>query len=80
MNASLTVVASLGLVLAALYSLRMMQKVFLGPTFITTKLKDFNARELITMSALSMSIVVLGLYPQPVIDMVKGVIQQVVVK
>ena len=76
-NATLTVIASAGLVLAALYSLRMMQKVFLGPAIGTTALKDFNARELVTMAALSISIVALGLYPQPVMDMVKGFIQQI---
>ena len=79
-NTTLTVIASLGLVFAALYSLRMMQKVFLGPATSITALRDFNARELIIMAALSISIVALGLYPQPVMDMVKGFIQQTVMK
>ena len=72
----LTVIASLGLVFSALYSLRMMQKVFLGQPATTGPLKDFSARELIVMAALSISIVVLGLYPQPIMDTVKGFIQQ----
>jgi NADH-quinone oxidoreductase subunit M len=79
-NVPLTVIATLGLVFSALYSLRLVQKVFLGPTVVEKPLKDFSARELIIMAALSISIVLLGLYPQPVIDMVKNIVQQLVVK
>ena len=79
-NSVLTVIASLGLVLSALYSLRMMQKVFLGQPTATGPLKDFSARELIVMAALSISIIALGLYPQPVMNTVKGFIQQIVMK
>lgn len=77
-NVPLTVVATLGLVFSALYSLRLMQKVFLGPIAVEQPLRDFSPRELIIMSALSISIVMLGLYPQPVMDMVNGVINQLV--
>ncbi|HKZ67394.1 MAG TPA: NADH-quinone oxidoreductase subunit M [Chitinophagaceae bacterium] len=79
-DSTLTVIASLGLIFSALYSLRMMQKVFLGHPGTTGPLKDFSARELIVMVALSISIIALGLYPQPVMDTVKGFIQQVVMK
>ncbi len=79
-NVTLTVIASLGLVLSALYSLRMMQKVFFGPPSVTTTLKDFSTRELIIMAALIISILLLGLYPQPVIETVKGFVQQIVMK
>lgn len=70
-NSALTVVAAVGLVFAALYSLRMVQKVFLGPITVAVPLKDLSARELTLMTALSISIVVLGLYPQPVMNMIK---------
>jgi len=79
-NVPLTAIATLGLVFSALYSLRLVQKVFLGPTAVEKPLKDFSARELIIMAALSISIVLLGLYPQPVMDMVKNIVQQLVVK
>src|SRR5688500_20186925 len=72
-NVPLTVLATLGLVFSALYSLRLVQKVFLGPTKVEQPLKDFNAREVVIMAALSISIVLLGLYPQPVMDMVKNI-------
>lgn len=68
---ALTIIAAVGLVFAALYSLRMVQKVFLGPVAVNVPLKDLSARELTLMAALSISIVVLGLYPQPIMDMIK---------
>jgi NADH-quinone oxidoreductase subunit M len=79
-NEPLAVIASFGLVLSALYSLRMARKVFLGPIGAGSLLKDFNGRELIIMAAMSIGIVVLGLYPQPVIDMVKTTVRQLVVR
>lgn len=76
-NAVLTVVATLGLVLSALYSLRLVQKVFLGPAAAAVHpLGDLGTREKIIMAALTISILWLGLYPQPVIDMVSGTVAQ----
>jgi NADH-quinone oxidoreductase subunit M len=73
----LTVIASVGLVLSALYSLRIMQKVFLGQMqTVTEPPKDLSAREWVIMGALTAAIVFLGLYPQPVINMVSGVVAQ----
>jgi NADH-quinone oxidoreductase subunit M len=79
-NVPLTVIATLGLVFSALYSLRLVQKVFLGPAATGKTFNDFSAREIIIMAALSISIVLLGLYPQPVIDTVKHVVQQLEMK
>lgn len=79
-NVPLTAIATLGLVFSALYSLRLVQKVFLGPTVVEKPLKDFSARELLIMAAFSISIVLIGVYPQPVMDMVKNIVQQVVVR
>jgi NADH-quinone oxidoreductase subunit M len=77
-NVPLTVIATIGLVFSALYSLRLVQKVFLGPASSEKTFNDLSAREIIIMAALSISIVLLGLFPQPVIDMVSQVVQQVV--
>ncbi|KIC93498.1 complex I subunit 4 family protein [Flavihumibacter solisilvae] len=71
----LTVIASTGLVFAALYSLRMVQKVFLGPPSVENITFDLDARELVVLGALSVSIVLLGLFPQPVFDMITNVIR-----
>jgi NADH-quinone oxidoreductase subunit M len=76
----LAVIASFGLVLSALYSLRMVRKVFLGPLTSDQPLKDFSGRELFILAAMTIGIVALGLYPQPVIDMVKTTVRQLVVR
>jgi len=57
-----------------------LQKVFLGEPTAAGHFKDLNAREWIVMAAFTVSIIVLGLYPQPVLQTVKGVIQQLVMK
>lgn len=75
-NVPLTVVATLGLVFSALYSLRLLQKVFLGPVAAAHPMGDLSAREKIIMAALTISIVWLGLYPQPVIDTVSATVAQ----
>lgn len=77
-NATLTVLATLGLIFSAFYALRMMQKVFLGPTKAASPIKDLSAREMVTMAALTVSIVVLGFFPQTVMDTVKGVVENLV--
>jgi len=63
-----------------LYSLRLMQKVFLGPVAVQQAVRDLSVREMIIMSVLTISIVLLGLYPQPVIDMAKTMVNDVVAK
>jgi NADH-quinone oxidoreductase subunit M len=68
---SLSIIATLGLILSAIYSLRMLQKVFMGQPNATEPITDISARELVIMAALSISIVILGLFPQPVIDTVQ---------
>lgn len=70
-NSTLTIIAAAGLVFAALYSLRMTQKVFLGTRQPSVAPQDLSTRELVILSALSISIVALGLYPQPVLNMIK---------
>lgn len=73
----LAVIASIGLVLSALYSLRIMQKVFYGQLqTVTEPPADLSAREWIIMACLTVAIVFLGLFPQPVLDTVQGVIAQ----
>jgi NADH-quinone oxidoreductase subunit M len=79
-NVPLTAIATLGLVFSALYSLRLMQKVFLGPPNVEAALTDISPREMIIMAALTISIVLLGIYPQPVIDMTKTMINDVVAR
>jgi len=75
----LTIVASSGLILAAVYSLWFVQRAFHGPVHggDKNKLGDLNARELATMFTLMGLLVLFGLYPQPVFNLSKAPIEAV---
>jgi NADH-quinone oxidoreductase subunit M len=75
-NVLLTVIATVGLIFSAIYSLRIVQKVFLGPSERQDQVRDFSFREIVVMAALTLSIIWLGLYPQPVINTVKPMINK----
>jgi NADH-quinone oxidoreductase subunit M len=73
-NPVLTIFATIGVVAATAYSLRIMQKVFLG-NFTSDKLiTDLSIREKIIMVPLVVAIIWLGLFPQTVMNTVKQVI------
>ncbi|QFY41937.1 NADH-quinone oxidoreductase subunit M [Candidatus Methylospira mobilis] len=63
-----TVVATLGLILAPVYSLHVIQKVFHGPPSTTVPGSDFGLREMLLMLAMMTASVVIGTYPQPLLD------------
>lgn len=65
-----TIFAAAGLVVATVYALRIMQRVYFGPALPETRLEDLNKREAVIMVSLILLIFGLGLYPQPVIQTV----------
>jgi NADH-quinone oxidoreductase subunit M len=69
-NPWMTGLATLGLVGATIYSLRIIQRVFYGPRDQRYNFPDLNWREIFIMGSLTIAIVWLGLYPQPVINIV----------
>jgi NADH-quinone oxidoreductase subunit M len=80
-----TIAASTGLILAAVYSLMMIQRAFHGPTQDDghghgpgdDKLQDLNARELGMLGSLMLIMLWLGLYPQPFLDTSAAAMQHV---
>ncbi|NMT64239.1 NADH-quinone oxidoreductase subunit M [Marinobacter orientalis] len=62
------VIASIGLVLAAIYSLLLMQRVHHGPAYRAGPLAGPDAREYGIMLALLVLTLAVGLYPQPLLD------------
>jgi NADH-quinone oxidoreductase subunit M len=68
--------ASLGLIAATIYSLRIMQKVFLGNKNIDWEISDLNFREKIVSASLVIVIVGLGLFPKPVFEISKPAIMK----
>ena len=76
-NVPLTVAATIGIVVAAVYGLYLMQRSFQGaPNRAVAEMRDFGAREMATMAAMMAGLVWLGVYPQPVLDLSAGAIAQ----
>jgi NADH-quinone oxidoreductase subunit M len=70
----LTILAAIGVVAATVYSLRIMQKVFLGKTVSDKVLSDLSLREKFILIPLVVAIIWLGLFPQPIFTTVKQII------
>lgn len=70
----MTVAAALGLITAAVYSLILMQKSFFGKPDESRQLLDFGRLEMAAMAVMVIGLIWLGLYPQPVLDLVQPVI------
>jgi NADH-quinone oxidoreductase subunit M len=70
-NILMSVLASLGLIAATLYSLRILQKVFFGKANTDWKMNDLTIREKLVSASLVIIIAGLGLFPQPVLDIAK---------
>jgi len=62
------VAATVGLVLATAYSLRLVQRTFHGPNTRQWRLPDLTAREVVVLGAMAAALLVLGVYPQPVLE------------
>jgi len=64
-------IAGLGIILAAVYMLRMIQKVIFGESnSLTKQFTDLSAGETFALVIVVAIIFVLGVYPQPVLDIV----------
>jgi NADH-quinone oxidoreductase subunit M len=71
------VFASLGLVAAAAYSLRIIQKAFVGHKNNDLVICDFSGIEKITLGSLVVLLLWLGLYPNPIFDRSKDTVQKI---
>jgi NADH-quinone oxidoreductase subunit M len=79
-NVLMTCLASAGLIAATIYSLRIVQKVFLGHKNTDWKMNDLTKREKIVSAAMVIAILWLGLFPKPVIDTAKPAIVKTLIK
>ena len=62
------VIATFGLVFASVYSLIMMQRAYYGEAKSKAPLPGMSAREFIMIMVLVVLLVLLGVYPQPILD------------
>jgi NADH-quinone oxidoreductase subunit M len=75
-NAVLTVLSALVLILAPVYALIVLQKAFHGPLQQSYQLPDFGRREWLSMMLLVLSTTWLGIHPQTVLDVAAPSLQQ----
>jgi NADH-quinone oxidoreductase subunit M len=73
-NILMSCLASLGLIAATIYSLRIVQKVFLGSKNTDWKMNDLTLREKVVSASLVIAILWLGLFPKPLLDIAKPAI------
>lgn len=74
----MTSLASIGLIVATVYSLRIVQKVFLGKENAGWKIKDLSTREKLVWGSLVIIIVYLGILPQRVINTAEPSVTKIV--
>jgi len=80
-NVLFTVVAALTVILSAIYTLNMIQKVFFGNTnALTGKAKDIRLNEKVVLAAIVVLIVVIGVYPKPVLNLTKETVDMILTK
>jgi len=74
----LTVLATVGIVFATVYSLWIVQRAFHGPRREYPKLPDLSPREVGIMGLMIVAIIALGLAPQPVLNTTRTAVENVI--
>jgi len=80
-NVWYAVFAGIGIILAAVYTLNMVQKVFYGNSnSVAESVKDISWNEKFILSAIVCLIFIIGVYPQPLIDLTKDAVSVLLMK
>jgi NADH-quinone oxidoreductase subunit M len=74
-NVAMTSLATIGFVVSTVYALWMMQRTFYGQPKEAWRVSDFGGREMAIMAVMIAIIVLLGLYPQPVLNTAAGALE-----
>ncbi|HEX6470577.1 MAG TPA: NADH-quinone oxidoreductase subunit M [Streptosporangiaceae bacterium] len=75
------IIATTGIILAAVYILWMYQRTMNGPTAESVKgLRDLSKREVVVVAPILAIIVALGFYPKPVLDIINPSVKQTLVR
>ena len=67
-SVGITVFAALGILASTLYALRMVQRAFHGENIHRWQLPDLSPREALIIAPMIVALLLLGLYPQPVLN------------
>jgi NADH-quinone oxidoreductase subunit M len=72
------VVGGISIILSAIYTLNMIQKVFFGNTSsLTANARDIRFNEKFVLAVLLIGIVVMGVYPKPMIEATKHAVDAI---
>lgn len=73
-NVWFAAVSAVAIILAAVYMLRMLQKVLFGEAnALTSTTKDLQTGEMVALACITAIIFVLGVYPKPLLELVSGI-------
>ncbi len=76
---TITMISALGIIVGAAYVLWMLQRVFLGPKNDKwDSLPDINAREMFTLVPIGILVLLFGVYPMPVLDLMRVTLNNLV--
>lgn len=76
-----TAVAGFSIILSAVYTLNMIQKVFWGSTSsLASGMGEIRAHEKLALAVIVILILVWGVYPQPVLDLTSGTVQSLLAR
>ena len=76
---TVTMISALGIIIGAAYVLWMLQRVFLGPKNEKwDSLPDINAREMFTLVPIGLIVILMGVYPMPVLDLMKATLNNLI--
>ncbi|MBL7702755.1 MAG: NADH-quinone oxidoreductase subunit M [Ferruginibacter sp.] len=80
-NIIYTAVAGLSIVLAAVYTLNMVQKVFYGEVnAVTETLHDISLNQKLVLAVLVVFVFLFGIYPQPLFDLTKDTVTAIITR
>lgn len=78
-NVYITAVAGISIILAAVYTLNMVQKIFYGNTVAATaNAQEVSGNVQLALVLLTVLIIVLGVYPQPLINLTSDTVKAIV--
>lgn len=80
-NVWFAVAALVSIILAAVYTLNMVQKVFYGQAnSLTATIKEISVNEKIALGIVVVAIFLTGIYPQPIFDLTKDTVTEIITK
>ena len=80
-NVWIAAAAGISIILAAVYTLNMIQKILYGNTVtITAEAKEISGNVQLVLIILAVMVIIMGVYPQPMIDLTKDTVNAILAK